>query len=538
MRSNGLRLLLSLGSSRKLFIVVGINAIFSTAFVIGNALLISATIVGIIYRHPTTNRHIALLALLWVLRALFTSQFERWTSVASSTIKSSLRTTVLSSSANVLAIPSGQLTTLLIKGANSLDIYLARFLPQLVTAAFTPVAVISLIALFDLTSAVISILTLPLIPIFGALIGKFTKEAVSEKWQTLGTLSKYFEDSLRGIYTLSIFGRHRTQGKRIQEMGDRYTGETMKVLRISFLSALVLELAATISVALIAVSIGIRLVNSSIEFFPALVVLVLAPEVYLPLRSAASLFHASADGSAALSEILKLAKVNEADIDGVQSRPNSFHINRIETVSWDEWRSPFGAGSIPAQMLSLGDALVIRGGSGLGKTTFLNSILGLNSNTLIRINNLEVGDLERKSLYRRIGWIPQNPSLISGTIKELFTLVSPHISTVEMENLLRRVGLDTALLPQGLETVIGGSGEASGDLSGGQKRRLAIARALAVNPDLFIADEPTADLDPKAASEILELLHSLSRAGAIVIAVLHAPDQRIVGAREIMVVER
>ncbi len=176
MRSNGLRLLLSLGSSRKLFIGVGINAIFSTAFVIGNALLISATIVGIIYRHPTTNRHIALLALLWALRALFTSQFERWTSVASSTIKSSLRTTVLSSSANVLAIPSGQLTTLLIKGANSLDIYLARFLPQLVTAAFTPIAVISLIALFDLTSAVISILTLPLIPIFGALIGKFTNE--------------------------------------------------------------------------------------------------------------------------------------------------------------------------------------------------------------------------------------------------------------------------------------------------------------------------------------------------------------------------
>jgi ABC-type transport system involved in cytochrome bd biosynthesis fused ATPase/permease subunit len=245
-------------------------------------------------------------AALWAFRALFTSQFDRWASIEAARLKLELRNSVLSSSGAMSATPSTHLTTLLVKGANSLDIYLARFLPQMFGATLTPLVLIFAIATQDLTSALIALATLPLIPIFGALIGRYTNDAVTAKWQSLGTLSKYFEDSLRGIFTLAIFGRHQSQGDRIREMGDRYTDETMKVLRISFLSALVLELAATISVAVIAVSIGLRLVGGSMDFFPALTVLVLAPEVYFPLRNAASLFHASADGGAALSELIEL----------------------------------------------------------------------------------------------------------------------------------------------------------------------------------------------------------------------------------------
>lgn len=520
-----------MGSSRKLLFGAIAGALINTAIVIGNAFLIGAIVVGLIYAHPTVTSHIFFLALLWGFRAIFTSQFDRWASVAASGLKAELRSQVLSSPERVAAIPSAQLSTLLIKGANSLDIYLARFLPQMFGASFTPFAVIIAIALLDPTSALIALLTLPLIPVFGALIGKYTSDAVTAKWKSLGTLSKYFEDSLRGIYTLAIFGRHKSQSGRIEVMGERYTYETMKVLRISFLSALVLELAATLSVALIAVTIGVRLVNSSMEFFPALVVLVLAPEVYLPLRNAASLFHASADGGAALSEIAELKSKSPATAVSEEK------ISRVNSLQWDSWRSPFGSGVLDSQELNSGDVLILRGGSGLGKTTFLNSLLALNQSSTAMINRVSTREIESASLFQQVGWIPQSPSLISGSIRELFDLVKPGLTASEIEDLLEKVGLDIAVLPNGLETAIGGLGEKSGEISGGQKRRIAIARAIAINPSLIIADEPTADLDPTSAREILELLGRQAANGAIVIAVLHAPDQSIAGAREVAMVE-
>ena len=517
MKSKDLRLLLSLGSSRKLFIGAILGAIINTAVVIANGFLIAAIVVGLIYRHPSLGTHIVLLGALWLFRAIFTSQFDRWASVQASALKAELRKSITDSPIAISALPSTELTTLLIKGSNSLDIYLARFLPQMFGAAITPIAVITALAWMDFTSAIIAIITIPIIPIFGALIGRYTSDAVQAKWQSLGTLSKYFEDSLRGIYTLAIFGRHKNQGERIQAMGDRYTEETMKVLRISFLSALVLELAATISVALIAVSIGLRLVGSNMEFFPALAVLVLAPEVYFPLRNAASLFHASADGGAALAQLTAITtpvpKKNE---------PSEIELRGSRGMQWKAWSSPFGAGSLPAGQLLLGHALVIRGASGLGKTTFLNQII----------------NIQLASGNSAVGWIPQMPALIAGTVREIFTLVKPDMADREIIEQLNRVGLFISDLHNGLDTYIGGLSEKSAQISGGQRRRIAIARALAIKPSVIIADEPTADLDPLSAQTILEILSEEADRGAMVVAVLHAPDQSIKGAQEIAIVER
>lgn len=530
MKSKDLRLLLSLGSSRKLFFGALLGALINTALVIGNAFLIAAVIVGIIYDHPTVEGYIISLGALWLFKATFASQFDRWASVEASRLKAQLRIKVLTNQEALTSTASSHLTTLLIKGANSLDIYLARFLPQLFGAAITPLAVILAIGIQDLTSALIAVVTLPIIPFFGALIGRFTNDAVTAKWQSLGTLSKYFEDSLRGIFTLALFGREKSQGARIKEMGDRYTSETMKVLKISFLSALVLELAATISVALIAVSIGLRLVGGSMQFFPALAVLVLAPEVYFPLRNAASLFHASADGGASLSAITALTgQVNKVE-------KGELRVERISYLSWKNWRSPYSEATLEEQQLQSGQTLVIRGGSGLGKSTFLNSLLGLNSSADISINDAPLQSIEKKSLYKTIGWIPQNPTLISGTVRDLFSLLSLDLNDQQIIHLLAQVGLPISALPLGLDTQISGMGEKSGSISGGQKRRLAIARALAINPSLVIADEPTADLDPESAQEILLLLKEVAAQGAIVIAVLHAPDQYIDGAGEIEMV--
>jgi ABC-type transport system involved in cytochrome bd biosynthesis fused ATPase/permease subunit len=267
------------------------------------------------------------------------------------------------------------------------------------------------------------------------------------------------------------------------------------------------------------------------EFFPALVVLVLAPEVYFPLRNAASLFHASADGGAALAELTSV-KVEEQLPSGSQE------LGRINTLSWDSWSSPFGQGELAPAQLNSGDVVVIRGGSGLGKTTFLDSLLRFNSSATIHINSAPISAFSRASLHKAIGWAPQNPSLISGSIRDLFTLVDPSLTDNDLVEALDQVGLQLSDLPHGLDTVVSGIGEKSGHISGGQRRRISIARALATIPSLLIADEPTADLDPESAQEILALLARVARNGVIVIAVLHAPDQIIEGAREIVMVER
>jgi ATP-binding cassette subfamily C protein CydD len=269
------------------------------------------------------------------------------------------------------------------------------------------------------------------------------------------------------------------------------------------------------------------------EFLPALTILILAPEVYFPLRNAASLFHASADGAAALAALVEIE-------DGAQSQGSggTIAIAGIDSLAWREWRSPFGGGVLPAATLTSGDVLVIRGGSGLGKSTFLNSLLGLRDAQEIFINGRAVATVELKSFYRHVGWIPQNPSLISGTVRELFSHLSIELSDQEITALLLRVGLQLGALPHGLDTQVSGVGEKSGEISGGQKRRLAIARALAINPSLIIADEVTADLDPASAREILEVLTEAADSGAILIVVLHAPDQSIAGAHELVMAER
>jgi ABC-type multidrug transport system fused ATPase/permease subunit len=206
-------------------------------------------------------------------------------------------------------------------------------------------------------------------------------------------------------------------------------------------------------------------------------------------------------------------------------------------VQWKYWQSPFGPGVLDSQKLNSGDVLILRGGSGLGKTTFLNSLLALNQSSSAMINGISTREIDSSSLFRQVGWIPQSPTLISGSIRELFDLVKPGLTSNEIEDLLARVGLDIAALPHGVDTAIGGLGEKSGEISGGQKRRIAIARAIAINPSLIIADEPTADLDPTSAREILEVLREEAENGAIVIAVLHAPDQSVAGAREVAMVE-
>jgi ATP-binding cassette subfamily C protein CydD len=487
--------------------------------VIAHALLLGAVIVGVIYRHPTTFQWIALLGGLWIFRSLFTAQFEYWCSVQASAIKDELRAVISSTLDRIEPIAPSELSAVLIKGLNSLDIYLGRFLPQMLNASVIPVAVIATLFFLDPLSAVIAILTIPLIPFFGALIGRYTQDAVAQKWKTLGSLSRYFEDSLQGFITLRIFGRHRSQGERIQKMGDQYTEETMKVLKVSFLSALVLELAATISVALIAVSVGLRLVDGKISFIHGLSVLILAPEVYFPLRNAASLFHASADGSEILERVREIEATSTPVVDQSQRE-----FKESRSIRWDSWTLSIpgvAQSKIETNEVKRGEALYISGESGIGKSTFAENLLCNNFDTSIYIDGEEVLPQHVCSYQENLGWIPQLPRLAPGTIRDQFILVQPGISDSEIENALEELALPLSELPLGLDTHVGSGDEKSSQLSGGQLRKIAVARALTRKPFLIVADEPTADLDSVSASVIMRALDRAVKNGAALICITH-----------------
>ena len=519
MKSVDLRLLLSRGGSRRVLSVAVIAALLWSVAIVVSALILSSLISGIINHTGSLPTLLIYLACAWGFRAIFQSSFEYWCSLQAVRIKQQIRSEVTESLGSYSNLSGAHVSTLLVKGLNSLDVYLGRFVPQMFFASITPFVVIATILILDPLSGIIALLTLPLIPIFGALIGKYTADSVAKKWQSLGSLSKYFEDSLRGFVTLKIFNRHESQSQRIAAMGDRYTSETMKVLRISFLSALALELCATISVALIAVSIGIRLVDDHISFVHALAVLILAPEVYFPLRNAASLFHASADGSQAFAELNQLKNSSLGRAEQVNRDFSTF-----SKISWQEWELDIPGrinSKIAAQELHSGQIHFIVGESGSGKTSFAMNLLGVTDSASIYIDDQLLRPQNQDSWFKAIGWIPQTPALASGSVRKQFTLVKPMIDDVTISGLLGSCGLSLADLTLGLETEIGADGESGSAVSGGQLRKIAIARALAAKPRLIIADEPTADLDQESSEKVLSVLREYAQTGAIVICISH-----------------
>lgn len=523
MKSTHLRLLLQRGGSRRLFIASILSAFVWVAIIVVSAIVLARVIVAIINRDSSAFSLILILAAMWSLRAVFQSTFEGWCSLQAVAIKQGIRTEVTSQLDSYSHVPPPVITTLLVKGLNSLDIYLGRFVPQLFFATVVPLVVIATLFILDPLSSLIAVLTLPLIPLFGALIGRYTADSVSKKWRTLGSLSSYFEDSLRGFVTLKIFGRHATQSSRIEEMGDKYTRETMKVLTVSFLSALALELAATISVALIAVTIGIRLVNDSIDFTSALTVLILAPEVYFPVRNAASLFHASADGTQALEQLQEFQNKRQGAVQPVEC-----DFSTVNQISWKQWGL-----TIPGRQLSvLGDHTVKRGEvhfvlgeSGVGKSTFALNLIGITHEANVEITTPQGNHLltpERNdSWFKHLGWVPQFPQLADGSVRDQFTLISKSASDIEIEKILTRCGLEVRDLPQGLDSKVGGAGEGTNAASGGQIRKIAVARALFSQPQLLIADEPTADLDSSSSDLVMNALREYATTGAIVICITH-----------------
>ena len=474
---------------------------------------------------------ILFLSAVIVIRSVLLFLTEVFSSRMSSRIIGELRENIFRAlfkerSSVAISDRTGSITNLLTSGLSALQPYFAKFVPQLFIASAVPFFVGLVIAFTDPISGLIIFLTVPLIPLFGILIGKFTDVAVRRKWETLQTLSNHLFDLLSGITSLKIFGRANQQGKKLEESGESYRKETLSVLKVAFLSSLALELIATLSVAVIAVSIGIRLIDGTMLLFPGLTVLILAPEVYWPIRNVASYFHSASDGAAAAEDIFNLLQTqNSSEIAKRESIPSSW---KIKNISWSELEIHFQDRNpiiIPAGKAEKGEVLVVTGPSGIGKSSLFSNLLGFNSLTKgeLRIadvhgSGLDISHVKLEEWRDLCSWVPQQPNFPPGTIENMLRSIRPHLTEADAWRTLRDCGIKRSELPKGLSSEIG---DFTSGLSVGQIRRLAIARALLKNGDVFLLDEPTASIDDISELELISLVNHLRSTGKIIIVISH-----------------
>lgn len=419
-------------------------------------------------------------------------------------------------------LSAGEIAATTTSGIDALDPYFSRFLPQLALAAVATPLILSWVFYRDLLSGAIMAVTLPLIPIFAVLIGKAAEKRTQRRLKALSFLSAHFLDAVRGLATLRAYRRGKAQAEAVGRTSEAFRRETMGTLRIAFLSAFVLELAATMGIALIAVSIGVRLVDGHIELAPAFAVLVLAPEIYMPLRGLAAQFHASSDGLAAARRAFELIDLEPAvavaryplgppDLRraAIRFEAIGFSYREREGRVLDGFDCEIGPG----------ERVLLWGESGIGKTTLLSLLLRFEDPDAGRITagDADLRDLDPELWRRQISWLPQHPRLGAGTVAEALRLAAPEAGKEELWAALERAqAAELALsLPDGIETKVGEGGRS---LSAGEVRRLALARALLRRAPLLLLDEPTAHLDAAAAAGVRAALAGLGREQTIVVA--------------------
>jgi thiol reductant ABC exporter CydD subunit len=419
---------------------------------------------------------------------------------------------------------TGDLVTLATRGVDSLDGYFSRYLPQLVLAVIVPITVLVVVAGRDWLSAAIIAVTLPLIPVFMVLIGTATRSHTDRQLRTLQRLSGHFLDVVAGLPTLKVFGRSKTQVETIRAVTDRYRRSTMSTLRLAFLSALVLELVASVAVALVAVSIGLRLLHGDVGFQTALFVLVLAPEAYLPLRTVGTHFHASAEGLSAAEQVFAVLEQPLPRRGQRQDAPDpSAAALVIEDLRVEHPGRDHPALDGFSLEVAPGEVVAVTGPSGCGKSTLLAVLLGFvtPAGGRIRVGEVDLSDVDPEVWRRRIAWVPQRPYLFAASIEANIRLGRPTATAAELDAAVRAAGLDPVVgaLPAGLATVLGERGVG---LSAGERQRVALARAFVRDAPLLLLDEPTASLDGDLEAEVLRTVRRLAE-GRTVLLVAHRP---------------
>jgi len=507
--------------------LVSTGLILAQAGLLAHALASAATGTGVAALAGTLGLLLAVLA----ARALTAYGGELAALRAAATVKSQLRRRL---TAHLVRLgpawlggqQAGELAALSSKGLDALDPYFARFLPQLVLAVAVPVAVLIRVALADWISALVIAVTLPLIPVFAVLVGLQTRARTQRQWQLLARLGGHFLDVVQGLPTLKLFGRDQAQADVIREVTGEYRSATMATLRIAFLSALVLELSAALATALVAVEIGLRLLAGHVSYQTALLVLLLTPEAYLPLRAVGAQFHASMEGVTAAGRVCDIlgeplpARLSSAAPVPPDLRHATIQLNAVSLAYDTRQRAALDHVSCSIRP---GDRIVLTGPSGAGKSSLLALLLRFTAPTEGRItvgpDAVDLAHLDLAAWRRQIAWVPQRPHLFEGTVASNIALGQPDATAADIARAAAAAGAAEfiAALPGGYAAPLG---ERGSRLSAGQRQRIALARAFLRDAPLLLLDEPVAHLDPITARQIMDVIERLM-AGRTVLLVTH-----------------
>jgi ATP-binding cassette subfamily C protein CydD len=409
---------------------------------------------------------------------------------------------------------TGELTATAVEGVEKLEAYFARYLPQMALSMFVPLLVAAYVLPTDWISAVLLLLTAPAIPVLMILVGSHAEEHTKRQWSALSRMSAHFLDVLQGLPTLKAFGRGAVERERVAEISDEFREKTLKVLRWAFLSGFVLEFITTLSLALVAVALGIRLLMGSIAFEPAFLVLLLAPEFFRPLRELGVHRHAGMEGKAAAERIFEVLDTPApmSPGSGAASRPTSQLSIEFDDVSYSYPGNKERALSSINLTLPAGTCTALVGRSGAGKSTVVNLLMRFLDPESGRIaaNGICVTDLPVETWRACVALVPQRPYLFYGSVMENIHLARPSATQQEIEEAAALAGATEfiARLPHGYDTQIGERGVR---LSGGEAQRLAIARAFLKDAPMLIMDESTSSLDPESERLIGEALERLLR---------------------------
>ncbi|MCU1424117.1 MAG: transporter ATP-binding protein [Microbacteriaceae bacterium] len=515
--------LLRYASASRWFLVGGaVVGFLQTLSIVGAAWFATAVIVGVIDGRTTGDlrAEIAAFAASIVARSVFAWLLDVLAARGAARVKSQLRTRVVVAigrlgPAWMSSRNSARVTTVVAQGLDALDGYFAKYLPQLILTAVATPTILIVLLLQDVTTGIIIVATLPLIPLFMVLIGWATQAVQRKQWAALATLSTGFLDVVDGLSTLTIYGRQHRQVDRIDRVTEDYRARTMSVLRISFVSGFVLELAGSLSVAIVAVAIGLRLVNGDLALTVGLFVLLLTPEAYTPLRQVGAQFHAAADGVAAADEVFEILDATPA-VDPVASvtavpggatlAVRALTVRYADRVVVDRVSHEFARGRITA----------IAGRSGAGKSSLVAAILGfVPAEGELTIDG---APLEPAAARKLVAWAPQRAALMAGTVAENVALGAETVDD-ELVGAAMRLAAAATIDPR-LALGVNGSG-----LSGGQAQRVSLARAfyrvLDRSCPVMILDEPSSALDAATERELVAGLRRLADSGVAVVVVSH-----------------
>jgi len=522
MRAVDPRLLRHARAARRYLVVTVLLGLAGTGLILAQAALLAHALAAAALGTGAAALAGTLLALLGVVVARGAAAYggEATALRAAARIKSQLRRKLI---ARCLRLgpawlggqQPGQLAATATRGLDGLDPYFARYLPQLVLSVLVPAAVLATVTVTDWISGVVIAVTLPLIPLFAALVGLHTRAQTRRQWRLLAQLSGHFLDVVQGLPTLKAFGRAKFQEQVIATVTEEHRSAAMATLRVAFLSALVLELSAALATAVVAVETGLRLLYGHLPYQAALLVLLLTPEAYLPLRAVAAQYHASAEGTAAAESVFQILEtpVQAPASTGMSSPAPAGHRTPVPDLRSAMIRMNEVAVTYPGRdqpslaglslAISPGELIVLTGPSGAGKTTLLTLLLRFIEPTsgTVRVSGADLAAVPVEPWRAQIAWVPQHPRLFPVSVAGNIALGQPGASRAAIEDAASLAGAAAFIeaLPRGYDTPLG---ERAAELSAGQRQQLALARAFLRDAPLLLLDEPTAHLAPAAAAAV------------------------------------